>query len=106
MEFLSYCQSQTKITSQGKWVPFEFVPEADNIENVQDWLNFSEMNPGSETSTITLQQYENLGWPIHVIGLILFIISIVLQFFAIKYEKFEMDPLKRDFTNQVNFSFT
>ena len=83
-----------------QWVNITFVPEYG--ENIESFLNKSDELEFNDTFLLrSVRQYYDFDPSILIFSLFPFSLSIVLQVFAIKYEKTEMDPMKRGFTNQV-----
>ena len=98
--------------SQVLWFDSEFQPT--NLSEYQDdpnhFLNISEAAESDDevrnsTYSSDIEEFKTIHPKILLIGLLILVLSIVLQAFSIKYERFGLDPMKRGFTNQVNKSY-
>ena len=95
-----------------KWENIEFVPanwshyggDIESFLNISDESGENSSLPNNTFLLRNVRQYYDFEPPILIVSLLPFSISIVLQAFAINYEKTEMDPMKRGFTNQVRIS--
>ena len=97
-----------------KWENIEFVPanwshyggDIESFLNISDESGENSSLPNNTFLLRNVRQYYDFEPPILIVSLLPFSISIVLQAFAINYEKTEMDPMKRGFTNQVRMLIT
>ena len=73
--------------------------------DIEDFLNITDDKKVTENDTSwpiqNIQTFEDLNSPIMIFAFFPLVLSIFLQFFAIKYERTEMDPMKRGLKNQV-----
>ena len=103
------------MNSQSLWLESEFQPTnlSEYHGDPDQFLNISKASEATEnenevtnsTYLTDIEEFKTIEPEILFIGLIILSISIVLQAFAIKYERFGLDPMKRGFTNQVSLSF-
>ena len=93
------------MSNSTQWSNIEFYPAngSEYDENIHTFLNISdEKKSVNETYLLrNVMQHYDFEPAILIVSLCPLSISIVLQALAIKYERTEMDPMKRGFTNQV-----
>ena len=73
-----------------------------NQTNPELLLNFTETKPDLNLYRL-IHDFFDLPISLLVLGIFLHFIGMILQGLIVIYERIEMDPMKRSFTNQVRF---
>ena len=86
-----------------EWLQFNLhIEKSKNAPNtLKSFLNESNLNRCEWYEDNVVNDYSQIKPVALAIGILLLTFAMVLKSFFIVYEKFEMDPMKRGFTNQM-----